>query len=100
MQGGRADRGLAEDPAFRRRVDAIRTDLFGLAVGRLSQLAGKAADALAGLLEARNEAVRLQAAKAVLECGMRLREALDLARRVEEIEAQLGGPPRPEGPGS
>ena len=53
-------------------------------------------DALGGRLTAQSEAVRLQAAKAVLECGPRLRESLELARRLEALEAERGGQALPE----
>jgi hypothetical protein len=80
------------DPAFRGRVAALRTELFGLAAGRLSELACRAAETLGALLEAKNESVRLQAAKAVLECGTRLHESLDIARRLEDLEGRLAEP--------
>jgi hypothetical protein len=84
------------DPAFRNRVSQVRTELFGRAVGRLSRLAGRAADSLGELLEAQNESVRLQAAKTILEAGARLREALELAQRLDDVEARLGPEARPE----
>lgn len=89
-------RWLAEDPAFRQRVEALRSQLFSLAVGKLSRLAGRAADTLSELLTAKNESVRLQTAKAILECGPKLRESLELARRMEALEAQFGGQPPAE----
>jgi transposase-like protein len=86
------------DDAFRRRVAEVRTDLFSQAVGNLSRLAGKAAEALGALLEAKNESVRLQAARAVLEGGMKMHEALDLAARLAALEARLAAPPPEEPP--
>ena len=42
-------RWIAEDAAFGDRVQQFKTELFALAVGRLSNLAGKAADPMANL---------------------------------------------------
>jgi transposase len=88
---------LADD-AFRRRVAEVRTDLFAQAVGRLSRLAGQAADTLGDLLGSKNDPVRLQAARAILEGGLRLHEALDLATRLESLEARLAATPPEEAP--
>jgi hypothetical protein len=41
------------------------------------------------LLDSADERVRLAAARAVLDCGMKTREALELAQKVEEIKATL-----------
>jgi hypothetical protein len=80
-----------KDPAFRDRVDAIRSDLFALAVGRLAGLSGQAAEVLGGLLASRSEAIRLQAARSILDYGPRLRDSVELARRIEELKRQLEG---------
>jgi hypothetical protein len=79
-----------KDPAFVGRVAQVRSELFALAVGRLAGLAGGAADALGGLLASASEAVRLQAARAVLEYGPRLRESDALAREIDDLKRQLG----------
>jgi hypothetical protein len=79
-----------KDPAFAERVAQVRSELFALAVGKLAGLAGGAADALGGLLASASEAVRLQAARAVLEYGPRLRESDALAREIDDLKRQLG----------
>jgi hypothetical protein len=78
-----------EGAAFRSRVQELRTELFGLAVGRLCELTGKAADRLGKLVDSNTETVALGAAKAILEAAPRLREAVDLAARVAELERQF-----------
>ena len=91
--GGAGERTVytwLKDPAFVGRVAALRSELFALAVGRLAGLAGGAADALGGLLASASEAVRLQAARAVLEYGPRLRESDALAREIDDLKRQLG----------
>jgi hypothetical protein len=82
-------RWLAEDAAFRDRVQEMRTELFALAVGRLSNLSGKAADVLGQLLESQTEGIRLQAARSVLEQAPKLREATDLAAELARLKAQV-----------
>jgi hypothetical protein len=77
---------LAEEP-FRRRVQELQSEVFAQTVGRLAGVGGKAADTLERLLDSHNESVALGAAKAVLECGPRLREAVVLEQRMKALEA-------------
>src|SRR4051794_11318261 len=77
------------DPAFTARVAALRTELYAVAAGRLADLSGKAADVLGGLLDSGAETVRLQAAKAVLDVGPKIREAADLGEQVADLWRQL-----------
>jgi len=84
-----AYRWCAEDPDFRRLVEALRQELFAQACGRLCKSAALAADTLGKLLGARNQKVRLAAAKAVLQAAPKLREATDLSRRLDELEERL-----------
>jgi hypothetical protein len=84
-----ATRRLA-DPAFRRRVEALRADLVRQAAGRLVEGMTQAADTLRSLLEARSEAVRLGAARTILELAPRLREAAELEERLRALEERLG----------
>jgi hypothetical protein len=81
-------RRLAE-PAFRAQVVEARAQMFSQAVGRLADLAGKAVDTLGELLDSENEGVRLQASKAVLELGPRIRESVDLAAEVADLKRRL-----------
>jgi hypothetical protein len=82
-----------KDPAFRRRVAETRSALLSEAVGRLIALAGKAADALGDLLSSDRDLIKLQAAKSVLELGPRLREAGELAERLEALERRVATGP-------
>jgi hypothetical protein len=89
-------RSWMADAAFKARVQQLRTDLFSAAVGRLADLAVKAADTLGGLLDSASEGVRLRAATAVLGLGARTRECLDVLeqlRALEEAIANKGAPP-------
>jgi hypothetical protein len=78
-----------EAAAFRSRVQELRTELFGLAVGRLCELTGKAADRLGQLVDSKTETVALGAAKAILEAAPRLRESVDLLAQVADLERRL-----------
>ena len=80
-----------DDPAFRSRIAQARSALFAEAVGRLAGLAGKAADALGELLTSDRDLVKLQAAKGVLELGPKLREAGELAERLDALERRMAG---------
>jgi hypothetical protein len=77
-----------QDPAFRCRVTETRTALFAEAVGRLASLAGRAADTLGDLLASASDMVKLHAAKSVLELGPKLREAGEIAERLDALERE------------
>jgi hypothetical protein len=81
-----------QDSAFRIRVAELRSQLFEHAVGKLAHLAGNAVDTLANLLHSQSESVRLQAAKAILDAGPRLRENVELSLRVTELSVLLERP--------
>ena len=85
-----AHRRLA-DAAFARRVTEIRGEMVSRAVGRMTRGMTAAANTLLALLEAADERVRLGAAKAVLELGVKLREATELEARLLALEEQSPG---------
>jgi hypothetical protein len=75
------------DPGFRRRVDELRADLVARALGRLADGMTEAADVLRALLAAGTPpAVRLGAARSLLELGCRLRESVELEARLTALE--------------
>jgi hypothetical protein len=94
LRAGAAAAGVAErtatrrwaDPAFRRRVGELRGELVGRALGRMADGMADAADVLRQLLAAQSESVRLGAARALLELGVRLRESVELESRLVELE--------------
>jgi hypothetical protein len=75
--------------AFRARVQELRSDVFGRAVGALCGISVRAARTLAGLLQSTDEKVQLGAAKAVLEAAPRMREQIDLVEQLEELKRQM-----------
>lgn len=74
------------DDGFRRQVDDARADLVTNAAAQLAATATKAVQTLAALLDGQSGAIRLGAAKAVIELGVRLRESVELEQRVTELE--------------
>jgi hypothetical protein len=77
---------------FRRRLQALRGDMVSRTAGTLTAAATEAVRTLLELLKGpTSDAVRLGAARAVLEIGMKVREAADLEERLSALEQQLGG---------
>jgi hypothetical protein len=79
-----------KEPEFRKRVDDARAELIAAAVARLGAASTGAVMTLEGLLAADSEAVRLGAAKAILDAALKWREHQDLTERVRVLEEQLG----------
>ncbi|HEY1378985.1 MAG TPA: hypothetical protein VGF55_19445 [Gemmataceae bacterium] len=77
------------DPAFQRRVVALRGEMVKAALGRMTDGMTEAADTLRALLHATSESVRLGAARALVELACKLRESADLAERVEVLEQRI-----------
>jgi hypothetical protein len=77
------------NPDFRRRVARRRGELIPAALGRMADNMTRAADTVDRLLDAEEPAVALRTARAVLSLGLRLRDSVELAERVDELEAEL-----------
>ena len=77
------------DPAFRRRVGALRGEMTARAAGRLVEGMVAAADRLRQLVDATDERVALAAAKELLAVSVRTREATDFEQRLADLEEQL-----------
>lgn len=89
----RTGRNYLAAPDVRRALSAALDDAMGQATRRAVQ-------AMTGALQTLEEvhtdgeaptAARVSAARAILEAGPRLREALDLAERVAELEERITG---------
>ena len=81
-----------DDDAFRRRVAEMRGEMVNRALGQLADGSTEAAATLRSLLaDGTPPAVRLGAARALLELGSKLRESVELANRVDELERLLNG---------
>jgi hypothetical protein len=80
-----------KEPQFQRRLQEIRTDLVQRTAGALTAAALEAVRTLVDLQKpAVQAAVRLGAARAVLELGLKVRETADLSARLAALEARLG----------
>lgn len=79
------------DPAFRQRVQTLRTEMVAEALGRMVAGMSKSADVLCELLQADSEAIRLGAARTLLDLGLKLRDAVELESRLATLEAQFKG---------
>lgn len=79
-----------DDPRFRKRLNQMRAELVERAMGMLT---GAALEAVKTLVELQNvaqpAAVRLGAARSILEYGLKLRDAADMAERITALEEQL-----------
>jgi len=80
------------DPEFRRLVFRHRGEMVGRAVGELADGMTDAAKTLRELLTCESLAVRLGAARSLLEIGVKAREAIELEERVRILEDQTTEP--------
>src|SRR5260221_5101440 len=87
MSERRAYRWLAK-AEFRLRVARIQQAIARRASGRLSDGMAEAAAALRELLKDGDPAVRLRAARALLDLGPRLRDSIELEARLVDLEQQ------------
>jgi hypothetical protein len=75
------------DPAFRQRIQTFRGEMVAQALGRMANGMTEAADVLRQLLASQTPpAVRLGAARSILELGVKLRESVELEQRVAALE--------------
>jgi hypothetical protein len=77
------------DPHFRRRVADLRGEMVRRSLGRMADGMSEAADVLRKLLAAESESVRLGAARSMLELGLKLRDAVDLAEQLADLRASV-----------
>ena len=79
------NRRLAE-PAFKRRIQSLRGELIARALGRVSDGIAAAVDVMRALLGAESEAVRLGAARSLIDACLKLRESVDMEERLALLE--------------
>lgn len=87
--GERTAHRHVRDPEIRQRIAETRDALFAKAIGRLANSSSQAVDTLAELLADGSPMVRLGAARAILEYGLRLRDAAETTARVAELENKI-----------
>jgi hypothetical protein len=77
-------------PEFRQRIQALRADMVQRASGALTAAATEAVRTLLALQkDSVAAAVRLGAARAILEIGIKMREVADLEGRIAALEEML-----------
>jgi hypothetical protein len=80
-----------KDPDFRAQLREVRADMLQRTSGMLTAAGAEGVKTLLALLKDTAPApVRLGAARAVLELGVKMRETAELMDRVAALEAQLG----------
>ena len=81
-------RWLTEDDAFKADYDAARRATFNAGIARVQALTGKGVETLEELLDAKKfPAVRLGAARTVVELSIHQHDTERIMRKLEEIEA-------------
>jgi hypothetical protein len=78
-----------KDPEFQAKVEAARAQLVSQAIGRTAALGSSAMDSLRDLLSAKSEAVRLGAARTIVEAMYKGRELEIHDKRLAELERRL-----------
>jgi hypothetical protein len=82
-------RRLAQS-AFRQRIDQARAEMVRRAAGLFTAAGMAAFKTFTSLQEsASSEAVRLGAARAIIELGCKLRQAVEINERIAAVEARL-----------
>ena len=86
-------------PAFRRRVQAARAEMLQRTAGTATAATPAALKTLLELLNGgTSAAVRLGAARTVLEVALKLRETTDFEGRLSALEETVDGDPGTAGP--
>jgi hypothetical protein len=79
-----------QDPEFQDRLESIRTEMVQRAAAMLTAAASEAVRTLLSLQkESVSAAVRLGAARAILEIGLKMREVVELEARIALLEEQF-----------
>jgi len=81
------------DADFVSRVEAVRSEMLDTAVARVSAGAVAAVDTLVGLMTPDSSpSVRLAAARAILQCGIQLRDERQERRAAQQLCTVCGAP--------
>jgi hypothetical protein len=75
-----------EDAEFKKRLQRVRADMVGRSAWMLTGAAGEAIRTLLTLQKDSTPAVRLGAARTILEMGLKIRQMVDLEQRMAELE--------------
>lgn len=75
-----------QDAGFREALRRARATMFDETMGRLQSATAQSVTALCDLLKSSEEAIRLRAALGILGLGLKAREVIDLAERIQRLE--------------
>ena len=78
-----------ESEEFRHQLSVTRSRMFERAVGALADASIESVRVLRELLAADSESIRLGACRAILESGVKLRDAVELAERMSRLEDRV-----------
>jgi type II secretory pathway component PulF len=79
-----------KEPVFQERLQQVHTDMLRRTAGMLTAAGLESVKTLITLQQTTNPgSVRLGAARSVLEMGVKVREASELAQRLAALEAQI-----------
>jgi transposase-like protein len=79
-----------KEEGFRQEIATARAEMFNRALGRLAEGAVASVLMLRQLcLKAKSEAVRLAAARTILEQGTKVRESVEFEHRLQALEQNL-----------
>ena len=83
---------LADDDAFKAAYEAARKATYQVGIARIQALTGRGVETLEELLDAKKfPAVRLGAARTLVELGIHQHDAETIMRKLEEIESAQRG---------
>jgi hypothetical protein len=74
---------------FRRKIHAIRSRMMERTLGQVVDGMSKAATTLLALLDSPSDQVRLAACRTFFESALRLRDQVELAGRLDELESSM-----------
>jgi hypothetical protein len=86
-----------QDQGFRDRVAELRGQMLSRTLGKLSDGTVEAAEALREMVKEETGAVRLGAAKALIDLTVKVRESVDLEEQVKELEQRINEVENPGG---
>jgi hypothetical protein len=86
--GERTAHEWLDNPRYRSFIAELRHRMLDEAVGSLAEATNHAASTLRDLLDDENRNVRLRAALGILDAVVRLRDHVELERRIATLEAQ------------
>jgi uncharacterized protein YbjT (DUF2867 family) len=79
-----------KNPEFRRQIQAMRADMMQRTSGTLTAAGGEAVKTMVELMRSPTPfAVRLGAARAVVELSMKVRETVEIEQRLAELEERM-----------